>query len=467
MDIMDNNVLYIDDEEVNLTLFEASFSKHFKVHLASSTKEAERLMENKQFKVVVSDISMPYETGLHFFKRIQFSDIEPIFIILTAHLTNNLLLDALNQGRIFRYLTKPWNYGEVKFTIDQAIQVFDLHYNNRQLYLETIESKQNFYNIFQSSQDGIVIFDNNGVVLEVNDAFLKIINKQVSNILGSKLSDNVPDSLRENLSESIHKLIQSTASVKEYDYVSSKEGRKTVELNSNIIEYKGERAVMSIVRDITERKYNEKKILNAVIQAEERERSRIAKDLHDGLGPIMATLKMYLEWLNDQKQIQEHPDILNLSLNSINEAIITLKNISNNLSPHILEKFGLYSALTAYIDKVKKIKSIKFEVSVKITERLVLATEMSLYRVLTECISNSIRHSNATEINLTLWKEGKTLRFLYKDNGKGFDVSEVFESNTGMGLHNMKNRIKTLGGEIDIQSWPDNGIVIESKIPIN
>jgi len=176
---------------------------------------------------------------------------------------------------------------------------------------------------------------------------------------------------------------------------------------------------------------------------------------------------MYLEWLNDQNKISEHPDILQLALASTEEAIIALKSVSNNLSPHILEKFGIVSALNSYIDKVKRVTAIHFNLSISLSDRLPLTTEMSVYRIITECITNSLRHSGATEISLMLNKVNNSLLCQYRDNGKGFIVNNPEAKHSGLGIANMNNRIKTLGGIMNIISEPGAGILVLFEVPIN
>lgn len=460
-------ILYIDDEDVNLRLFDASFSRYYQVHVAYSTEDAEKLTEQIQFKVIITDISMPKENGLDFIKRFKRDDYNPIFIILTAYVNDHFLLDALNQGRIFRYLLKPWKTEEIKLTIDQAVQIFDLQVKNKELYQDAIESRQNFSNIFQASQDAIVIFNREGTILEANAAFINNFNNQSDLTAGKNLYEFLPRNLHSKLENTISQIDSSGTSRVEFEYKTSPETTKVLDVVCSKLEFKGGPAFMAIIHDLTEHKQNEQKILNAVIQAEEKERSRLAKDLHDGLGPVMATLKMYLEWLNDRGKIDEHPDILFHALTSTTEAITTLKNISNNLSPHVLERFGIVPALSSYIDKMKQVSPVKFNLSLTLNERLPVSTEMSVYRIITECITNTLRHAEATEISLSLKKINNYVTLQYSDNGKGFDINEMNMETTGMGLSNMRNRIKTLGGKIEIHSQPGYGILIQSEIPIN
>jgi signal transduction histidine kinase len=111
----------------------------------------------------------------------------------------------------------------------------------------------------------------------------------------------------------------------------------------------------SLKRAETDRLRSEKRVINAIINTEENERKRFAKDLHDGLGPILSTVKMSLSALNDRIKDQSGSVILNNTNHLINEAISTIKDISNNLSPHVLSNFGLASALSAFTTKINQL----------------------------------------------------------------------------------------------------------------
>jgi PAS domain S-box-containing protein len=466
MENLENKILYIDDEHPNVVLFEAIYSQYFHVFTAGSTQEADELIKSNQFKVVISDIHMPKETGLAFFKRVCFPNFEPVLIILTAFVDNSLLMEALNQRRIFKYLTKPWNNTELKLTIEQAIQNFDLSYQNKILDLQIRESEKKFYNVFQCSKDSIIIFDENERILEANIVFLEAMQRNIEEVKEMKITDLLDSESKAIFKERIRLLSGANPTIQEYKINIPFLGMRNIEANSSFIEYKGGNAVLSVLRDITERKMHEQAIFNAVIQAEEKERSRIAKDLHDGLGPILATLNMYLEWLLNQDKVDEHPDILNLSINSLTEAITTLKAISNNLSPHMLEKFGLLSAIGSYVERIKKISKINFIINSNVKERFSPIVEISLYRVATECVNNSLKHSGASDITIELFKSENNLNLILADNGKGFDVKSALESRSGMGLHNIQNRIITLGGKVHIKSTKNIGTEIAVDVTI-
>ena len=128
------------------------------------------------------------------------------------------------------------------------------------------------------------------------------------------------------------------------------------------------------------------------IEAEEKERSRVAKELHDGVSPIMSAVKLYVQSVWDCQDSDLRRTILEKVGGTIDEAIISLSEISNNLSPHVLENFGLGIALKSFIEKIEDARKIKFNVSINFENRLPVNVEVTLYRVIVELINNSLNN---------------------------------------------------------------------------
>lgn len=208
-----------------------------------------------------------------------------------------------------------------------------------------------------------------------------------------------------------------------------------------------------------DRARTERRVLNAVINTEENERKRFAKDLHDGLGPLMSTIKMSLSALNDRIKDPSGIVILSNTNHLINEAINTLKDISNNLSPHVLSNFGLASAINAFITKINQTKAITVEFKSNMENiRLENDREVVIYRAVCELINNSIRHSGASRIEIELNKLEKFVTLQFFDNGRGFDTSELKkEDPTGMGLSNIETRVRSIDGVFILESTPGKG----------
>jgi len=218
------------------------------------------------------------------------------------------------------------------------------------------------------------------------------------------------------------------------------------------------------------RRLTEKMFLNTIIQTEEKERKRFAKDLHDGLGPLLSSVKMSVSSLAQMKHDDASREIVENTELVINEAIKSLKEISDNLSPHILNNFGLVRALNNFINKINITKTIRINLTSDLKEeRFDSNVEVVLYRVICELINNTIKHAQAKKIDISLAKDEKYLTIVYKDDGKGFDVAKVIEqpASSGMGFSNIYSRINSLKGEINIESGHKKGTLVTIKVLMN
>jgi signal transduction histidine kinase len=222
----------------------------------------------------------------------------------------------------------------------------------------------------------------------------------------------------------------------------------------------------SLKRAEIDRLRSEKRVINAIINTEENERKRFAKDLHDGLGPLMSTVKMSLSALSERIKDQSGTDILNNTNYLVNEAINTLKDISNNLSPHVLSNFGLTSALSAFTAKINQTKAIEIDFKSNMeNQRLESEKEVVVYRAACELINNSIRHSGASRIEIELNKHEKFITLQFYDNGRGFDTSSLGEEDTkGMGISNIETRVRSVDGVFILESTPGKGTSALIKI---
>lgn len=222
----------------------------------------------------------------------------------------------------------------------------------------------------------------------------------------------------------------------------------------------------SLKRADIDRLRAERRVINAIINTEENERKRFAKDLHDGLGPLMSTVKMSLSALGERIKDPTGNVILTNTNHLVNEAINTLKDISNNLSPHVLSNFGLSSALSTFCAKINQTKAVEVDFKSNMEgTRLESEKEVVLYRAACELINNSIRHSGSSRIGIELNKHEKFITLHIYDNGRGFDTSQLGgENSKGMGLSNIETRVKSVDGAFIIESTPGKGTSVLIKI---
>jgi signal transduction histidine kinase len=230
------------------------------------------------------------------------------------------------------------------------------------------------------------------------------------------------------------------------------------------------RKIFNFIKRLEEsRREAEKKVLNAIIQTEEKERKRFAKDLHDGLGPLLSTVKMSISTLSLMDQEPSRKEIIANTAHVIDESIKSIKEISNNLSPHILNNFGLASAIKDFSKKIdSKVVHINFD-SNAFNKRFDENVEVVLYRVVCELINNTMKHANAHVVDINLTYQHKTILLSYSDDGIGFNVNEVIGENFpehGMGYSNMLSRVNSIKGKMDVESTPENGTKVLIRVKI-
>ncbi|MFI3263220.1 MAG: histidine kinase [Rikenellaceae bacterium] len=228
------------------------------------------------------------------------------------------------------------------------------------------------------------------------------------------------------------------------------------------------RQIIYYIAQIEEKKrITQKRILNTIISTEEKERRRFSKDLHDGLGPLLSSIKLSISALKESDNTDENKPILDNANVAIEEAIKSLKEISNNLSPHILTNFGFYRALTNFINLLSLPSNLKVRLNGNIgARRFSKHTETIVYRTVCELVNNAIKHANATLITIEINLADDKLNIVVADNGEGFDV-EAYEQETkqGMGLYNISSRISSINGNFKIESI--KGLGTNVKLEIN
>ncbi len=206
------------------------------------------------------------------------------------------------------------------------------------------------------------------------------------------------------------------------------------------------------------RRETEKRVLSAVIRTEEQERQRFAKELHDGLGPLLSVIKMLVSGLDGNKSGEVNEKIRNNLCQAVDEAITGVRDISANISPHILNNFGLKDAVEAFIKRMGQTDGFQVFFTTNLTgERFGYNVETVLYRVVCELINNTLRHAAASRITIDLQLDESVLYLEYTDNGIGFDVDAVTHYG-GMGLNNMRYRLQSGNGDIEIVSRPEQGM---------
>jgi len=342
-----------------------------------------------------------------------------------------------------------------------------------------------YQTLFENAIDGIFILDEKGNVVSVNQSYAEMHGYKIEELMKMSLFDIDTPNSKKQIPDRFEKLMKNGSIRFETEHFHKNGNTIILDVSACVFKSNNENFIVGFHHDITQKKRIETQIQQervfAIIKGEENERTRISQELHDGLGPLMSTLKLFMQGIGRVEDPTKIKDFAQKAQSVFNEIMQTITEVSNNLSPHILRQFGLFTALKTYIDKTKKTSSInilldfnyshfqnslcnKTQQLCKLSNRFDEIYEISLYRIITELIHNTTKHSKATEILIKIYKQNHSLFVIYTDNGTGFDKDLVLSHSNGLGFSNMQNRVKNINGTIKFESMQNKGFAAEIVI---
>jgi signal transduction histidine kinase len=221
-------------------------------------------------------------------------------------------------------------------------------------------------------------------------------------------------------------------------------------------------------KNITFLKEQELSIINAMVGGQEKERKRIAEDLHDNLGSVLATLKLHFENLkiNREKKKINQEELFDKTESLIDQAYLKVRSIAHAKNAGVIANQALLIALQIMAEKISLADKIKIEVvHFGLNERLENSLEITIFRIIQELITNIIKHADAKNATINISLYDKNLNIIIEDDGKGFDINKV-DLKEGMGISSIKTRVKHLNGTFNIDATPGKGSSIILNIPI-
>ena len=346
----------------------------------------------------------------------------------------------------------------------KGILVFNTDISERKSFERALQdSEKKFRKIYNNSTDAIVIHDYDGKIFDYNEEFRSITGWTHKDLLvKSNFYEMCNSEHRKNIKKSINEIKDDEQVFNIETEIFDVVGLVIpIEIKSKIIQYGESSLVLTIIQNISFRKRFEQKLLNTVVETEEKERNRLAVDLHDEIGPLLSSMKMYLSLVKDSKDQQKIEYITTHVSDLVKQAITSIREISNSLSPHLLSNFGLVAAFNNTISIAKDLIQVKFVNNCN-NIRFLNNIEIVYYRIFKELLNNTLKHSNANRIELSLQFNKNVLSLHFKDNGKGFNVLEQMEDRkTGLGLFNILSRVKAINGDYHIDSEIGKGVEFE------
>ncbi len=338
------------------------------------------------------------------------------------------------------------------------------------------ESEERYRELFENSKDAFYVHDINGIYTSVNRASEKLSGYTREQIIGKHFSEFMTPEHARQVQRQLQKKLESAGETSYEIEMITKKGRQVpVEISSRLIVENGMPVgVQGCVRDISEKKKSQEAARNysrRLIEAQEAERRRISRELHDQVGQILTAVKMNLHALQHKCTQPEILTSINDNLKVIDEAVDQIRDLSVDLRPLLLDDLGLVVALRWYLERQTRNLGIPAKFvsgSLDEDDRFSSELETACFRIVQEGVTNVVRHARATRISVRLERVVSDLILLITDDGAGFDA-RMLRSGSGMstlGLRGMEERAQAVGGTITIDSAPALGTEICARFPI-
>lgn len=202
----------------------------------------------------------------------------------------------------------------------------------------------------------------------------------------------------------------------------------------------------------------------AEITIRENERKRIAGDLHDSMGPLLAAVKLNIT--NVEVEQEDDREVLEKTARYLDEIIGSMRRISHDLLPNTLERKGLVEAIREFINQINVKASLNIQLYVVKEIQVPKEKEIHIFRMIQEIVHNTVKHAQARNLQIGFSEEEGHLLFLAKDDGKGFDKEKVLAGAHGLGLRSLESRCEILNGVLSLESKPGTGTNYFIKIPV-
>ncbi|MEO8111044.1 MAG: 7TM diverse intracellular signaling domain-containing protein [Ginsengibacter sp.] len=205
-------------------------------------------------------------------------------------------------------------------------------------------------------------------------------------------------------------------------------------------------------------------ILKRLVTVQDNERKRIANDLHDNIGPLLAALKINFRRLIDNKDALQN-GLVHKTESIIDDSILEIRNVAHNLMPKSLTSNGLIKTLREYFEELEQIYSKKIIFNHDVQSILQPDIQMNLYRIICELVLNAVKHSDATELIVCIHSNEVCVTVSIKDDGKGFNIKSA-DFRKSFGLQSAESRMHYMKGKFVLKTSPGKGTVIDMEIPL-
>jgi two-component system sensor histidine kinase UhpB len=467
-------ILVVDDKPEILRLFSEMLRLHgYQVWEASTGRRGLQMTRQMRPDLLLLDVVMPDLNGIEVCRRIK-ADLllADVFVVLVSGQATSSAerVSGLEAGAD-EYIAKPVDTAEFLARIRTIVRLRDANAALR-------ASERHYRSLVDILPEGVGMIDPDGRFAAVNPQAVamlgfadgkELLRKSVAELMQPEDQAR----FRANLASAFKAGIMRNT---EYTMIRKAGQRIAVELSAAVSTNTEGRplGLVMVARDITERKRAEEELRNVsrrIIEAQEAERLRVARELHDGVNQVLASAKMRLRKVEEiaSELKPAAREILSRSHRLIGQALEENRRIAQNLRPSDLDELGLAAACQNFCKELRLRTNLTVTCSApRLRQRLAAMVELNLFRIVQEAVNNAEKHARAKTVAVRIGRQGDSMMLQIRDDGRGFDAQEPKAGKAmghGNGLSNMRERALAVGGTCEVKSIPRRGTVVTVRVP--
>jgi len=457
-------ILIVEDNQELAELISESLSdKGYNTAIAYGGNEAISVFENKVPDMFILDYSLPDMDGKQLITALRegFGGVPP-FIVSTGRGDEQVAVDMMKLGA-YDYLIKESSLiSRLPDVVSKIIKELEIKKLLKEAEVALKESENRFRSFVENSSDLFIKLSEEGNFVYLSPNCKELLGYHSAELIGKPLYEIVSSESRSQVSQDLKNAISNINKTTNIRYSAKhKDGGIRYHSAKGISLIENEKIYANfVVRDITEKTLADNRILNAIIQTEENQRKLLAEELHEGIGPNLSALLLYMDRIKNIAALSEkEKGAIEICDKLVNDSVNKVRQIANKLMPTVLNDFGLIKALGWLIEQNASPNSLKVEIlSYTSILKIGKMTEIVIYRLIEDLIINSQRHSQANNINITIDKVDSRLLIAYHDSGCYIDR---LGSTAGIDLAKHQSRIASLNGNMEYLSPNGQGLKVQ------
>lgn len=429
---------------------------------ADGVADALHCLKSSEIDVALIDLEMPEHNGLELLDAIRAESLTTVPVLLTGTTDVGAAVSGMKRGA-FDYVAKPVNLDSLRWTVSRAVGA--AHAHRRGKMLERIAS--DWTATFDACPELLMVIDAEGRILRANASVARLVQLPAEDLIGRGVTNLFPEDLGQAIMASRTATGEPGAAVKLFDAAL---GAHFL-LNVNPIRTDGTAPGLIVVaHDVSEfvaMQAESARLFRRLITAEDDERARMARELHDGIGQSLVSISMGLSIVTQfpdaegsRRRVEE---LSRLAVECLDEC----RRMAHGFHPAALGDHGLSAALTRLTQTFTSLHGIQAELILPggPVDRLPNDVASSLYRIVQEALANVAKHSRAKTVDILLEAADRIIHVSISDDGVGFTAAATDPAEDGIGLCAMRDRALMFGGSFTVHSTPGQGTTIEVRVP--